>query len=362
MTNKLRRIVIMAGGTGGHVFPGLAVAKQLRANGVEVHWLGTQKGIEATVVPAAGFPIHFVSVSGLRGKSMRENLFAPLRLTKAITQSMRILRRLKPDVVLGMGGFVSGPGGIASWLLRYPLVIHEQNAKPGMTNEWLAHLAKKVLTGFPNTFTGRQSRVEVVGNPVREEITQIVSPAERAKGYNRPLNLLVLGGSLGATAINEMVPQALERISSDMRPFVYHQSGERHFADAVAHYEQAGVAADVVPFIKEMDKAYAWADIVICRAGALTIAELCTVGVGAILIPYPYAAGDHQTVNANYMAKHGAGLLIQQSELTAESLGDVLQQFIELPKRCYAMAQAAYALREVDATERVLTICEEVCH
>lgn len=355
--NKLQRVLIMAGGTGGHIFPGLAIAKRLQKNGIEVVWMGTRQGQEAKLVSAASIPIHFISISGVRGKGMKDILLAPWRLTAAIWQSLHIIRKLKPDVVLGMGGFVSGPGGIACWLLRRNLIIHEQNAKPGTTNRWLARLAKKVMEGFPDTFNKRQN-VEMTGNPVRQEISSIAAPALRFQGRPRPLHLLVLGGSSGAAAINRLVPEALAKLSD--RPEVRHQTGEKHIADTMAAYQQAGVSAEVLPFINEMDRAYLWADIVLCRAGASTVAELCAVGLGAILVPFPYAIDDHQTANANFMAKDGAALLLQERDLTADKLAGILREFITSPGRCETMAQAAYQLRRVDAADKVLTICEEV--
>lgn len=349
---SLKRVLIMAGGTGGHVFPGLAVAKRLRAEGVDVHWLGTQQGLEAKLVPEAGIDLHFITISGVRGKGIKNLLLAPPRLLIAIFQAIRLISKLKPDIVLGMGGFASGPGGIASWLLGRPLVIHEQNAKPGTTNKWLAKVAKKVLEGFPNTFSNRQ-HVVTVGNPVRSEILEMAFPN---RGKNARLALLVVGGSLGATAINQLLPKALAMLPEAIRPEVYHQTGEKHYLDTVTAYERAGVSAKIVPFIKEMHEAYAWADMVVCRSGALTVAELCAAGLGAVLVPFPYAIDDHQTANANFMAAQGAALLVQQSALTADKLADILQEFIQSPARCQMMADAAYQLRMPDATQKVLSV------
>lgn len=359
--SKLQKVLIMAGGTGGHVFPGLAVAKQLREEGVEVHWLGTQKGLESRIIPESSFPLHIVSIGGLRGKGLKDILLAPFRLIYALSQSLRILHQLKPDVVLGMGGFVSGPGGIASWLLRYPLIIHEQNAKVGMTNKYLSLFATKVLQGFPGTFSS-QNKVLTTGNPVRKEIAEILAPEDRLTTREKPLRLLVVGGSLGASAINELLPKALAKLPEEARPLVRHQTGERHFDETVNAYAAAGVQAEVTAFITNMDQAYMWADLVLCRAGALTIAELCAAGLGSILIPYPHAADDHQTANANFLVKNNAALLIQQSVLTEDGLATILKQLSESPTQRVAMAQAAYGLRRVDATTKVLEICGEVCH
>ncbi len=351
--SNLQRVLIMAGGTGGHVFPGLAIAKRLQEEGIHVDWLGTRKGLEAKLVDQAGIALHFISISGIRGKGLSGILLAPGRVTIALIQAWRIIRRLKPDVVIGMGGFVSGPGGIASWLQKCPLIIHEQNAKPGTTNKWLSRIAKKILEGFPNTFATKLN-VITVGNPLRKEMITLPPPMRHNK------SLLVLGGSLGAAAINQLLPKALAHIPKEQRPEVYHQTGEKHFAETVAAYHAAGINAKIVPFIHEMDKAYRWADLVVSRSGALTVAELCAAGIGAILVPFPYAIDDHQTANANFMAASGAALLIQQSALTEEKLAAILQELIAAPTRCQDMAQAAYQLRKVDATEKIVSICKEM--
>lgn len=354
--SQLQRVLIMAGGTGGHVFPGLAVAERLRDEGIEVNWLGTRNGLEAKLVPNAGIPLHFISISGIRGKGILPILLAPVRLTIAICQAARVIRQFKPDVIIGMGGFASGPGGLASWLLRCPLIIHEQNAKPGTTNKWLARVAKNVLEGFPNTFAKRHN-VTTVGNPVRKEIIALPSPH---RGNKPCITLLVLGGSLGAAAINQLLPKALAKLPDANRLEIYHQTGEKHHADTVLAYQQAGIHAKIVPFIKEMDAAYNWADLVLCRSGALTIAELCAAGLGAILVPFPYAIDDHQTANANYMTTQGAALMVQQADLTEDKLATLLQEFIQSSERCQKMAEAAYQLRKTDATDKVLAVCKQV--
>lgn len=357
---KLKKALIMAGGTGGHVFPGLAVAKRMREAGVDVHWLGTQAGIEARIVPEAGIPVHFISISGVRGKRLKSILLAPFRLLSAVKQSLQIIREIQPDMVLGMGGFASGPGGIAAWLLRKPLVIHEQNAKAGLTNSWLAKVAKKVLEGFPHTFK-KNSNIITVGNPVRDEIAHLSPPEARFQDVKTPLRLLVLGGSLGAQAINDLLPQAVAKLSATERPSVVHQTGEKHFAKTETAYRAAGVTAEILPFIREMDKAYSSADLVLCRSGALTVAELCAAGLGAILVPFPHAVDDHQTANGNFMVAGGAAILIQQKDLTVDTLAALLKDFYSSREKCKAMAKAAYALRRVDATEKVFTICQEIC-
>jgi len=356
--NNVKSILIMAGGTGGHVFPALAVAKSFRERGITVNWLGTRKGLEAKIVPEAGFPIHYIDISGLRGKSLKGSLGIPWRLTKAIFQAQKVIRHLQPDAVLGMGGFVSGPGGIASWLMGKKLVIHEQNAKPGLTNRWLAKIAARILEGFPNTFLKRE-HVVTTGNPVRQEIAELPAPAIRLTKESRQVPcLLVLGGSLGAQAINELLPRVLAKMPESTRPAVYHQTGEKHIHDTIQAYTKAGVSAKIVPFIDAMDKAYAWADIVLCRAGALTIAELCAAGVGAILVPFPYAVDDHQTANAQYMAQHDAALIIQQAVLSEELLENILNDLCHSRDKRLRMAEAAYDLRKIDAVEKV---CKEIC-
>ncbi len=373
MAKTLKTVLIMAGGTGGHVFPGLAVARQLRNEGIAVHWLGTQKGLESRVVPEAGFPIHYISISGLRGKGIKDLIMAPFRLCVALFQAMTIIRQIKPDVVLGMGGFVSGPGGIASWLLRKPIIIHEQNAKAGMTNTWLSYAAKKVLEGFPGTFK-KQDKVHTIGNPVRIEIVNTLAPGQRFQNRKNPSRLLVLGGSHGAQAINELLPQALAKLPEHERPFVLHQTGEKHIEKTRAAYASAGITVvenhqptffagarvELVPFIQEMHKAYEAADLVLCRAGALTVAELCAAGIGAILVPFPYAVDDHQTANANFMVGQNAAILVQQRDLTVDKLAGLLKEFSLSNEKRIAMAEAAYALRHTDATEKVVMACYDV--
>jgi len=356
---KLKRALIMAGGTGGHVYPGLAVALGLREQAIEVHWLGTRQGLEAHVVPAANIPLHFISIQGLRGKGWRALLRAPWRFTVALVQAIHCIRTIRPDVVIGMGGFVSGPGGVASFLLGKKLIIHEQNAKPGLTNQWLAVLARKVLEGFPNTFT-QSRKVVTTGNPVRKEIAALASPSTRSLSSG-PLHLLVVGGSLGAQAINQLLPQALATLPAAERPIVWHQTGEKHYLETLNAYTALGVNARIVPFITAMDQAYSWADMVLCRAGALTIAELCAAGLGAILVPYPHAVDDHQTANANFMVRKQAALVVQQAQLTKEMLASLLYDFYVSAEKRLQMATAAYQLRRVDATESILNICKEVC-
>ncbi len=355
----LKRVLIMAGGTGGHVFPGLAVARQLNANGVEVHWLGTSSGLEARLVPAENIPLHIVNVQGLRGKGIRKLLSAPLRLAFALRQSLSVINKIKPDVVMGMGGFVSGPGGLASWLASRPLIIHEQNAKAGLTNKVLAHFARRVLEGFPDAFR-QQAKVMAVGNPVRSEMEAFAPPHQRFQTKKTPFRLLIIGGSLGAQGLNDIVPRALALLKEEERPEVWHQTGEKHLAAAQQTYAELGVKAKLMPFIDDMPAAYQFADMVLCRAGASTIAELCTVGLGAILVPYPFAVDDHQTANADFMVKNGAARCIQQSALTDTLLADIIREFSAAPEKRLAMAEAAYQLRMPDVAARIYQILCEV--
>lgn len=351
-----RPILIMAGGTGGHVFPALAVARELRARGAPVVWLGTHRGLEARVVPEAGFPMEWVKVSGLRGKGVLKWFQAPFMLTLALWQALGVLWRVRPLAVLGMGGFVTGPGGLMAWLTRRPLLIHEQNSVAGLTNRLLAPLACRVMEAFP----GSLPRALHTGNPVREEIAALPVPAERFAGRQGALRLLVLGGSLGAQVLNEVVPAALARIAPGERPEVWHQTGSRNLEAGRRAYQEAGVTARVEPFLEDMAAAYGWADLVVCRAGALTIAELAAAGVGAVLVPYPHAVDDHQTGNARYLVEQGAARLIPQSELTATALGKVLDEFIHRPERLRDMAGRARALARPVAARQVADLCLEV--
>lgn len=357
MTTK-KCVLIMAGGTGGHVFPGLAVAHYFREQGVSVHWLGTQQGLESRLVPEAGFPFHLISINGLRGKGFKALLFAPFKIFSAIREACQIMRQTKPDLILGMGGFVSGPGGVAAWLMKLPLIIHEQNAKAGLTNRILSKLASKVLEGFPNVFKA-QAKVIPVGNPVRLEIENLPGPEKRFSVPREPFRLLVLGGSLGAQALNKLVPEALSLLKENERPTVVHQTGEKHFESARNSYNNKELQVNLTPFIKDMADAYNWADVVLCRAGALTVAELCAAGLGAIFVPFPHAVDDHQTANADFMVKHKAAICVQQSDLTPERLADILKR-VRVPTQRIAMAQSAYQLRQVKVAEKIYAICQEV--
>ena len=355
-------ILIMAGGTGGHVFPALAVARYLRDAGVEVVWLGTRRGLEARVVPEAGFPIEYISISGLRGKGMLGWLLAPAHLSIALWQASKVCRRCRPGAVLGLGGFVTGPGGLAAWLLRRPLVIHEQNAIAGLTNRLLSHLAQRVLEAFPGSFSAA-IKTEHTGNPVRADIAALPLPARRIGEHEGPCRLLVIGGSLGAQALNEIVPQALALLPAEDRPLVWHQAGQHKDETTDKNYIAAAVEGRVEPFIADMAEAYGWADLVICRAGALTVSELAAAGLGAILVPYPHAVDDHQTRNALYLTEAGAARLLLQAELTPVALAEVLRELLRGGREgLVKMASAARALAKPAATQRVAEICQEVMH
>ncbi len=355
-----RTVLIMAGGTGGHVFPALAAAEEMVRLGLRVQWLGTVRGIEADLVPRAGIPMHYVCVSGVRGKGWKSQITAPFQIVRAVWQSLRLLKKLKPECVLGMGGFVSGPGGLAAWLLRMPLVIHEQNAVAGTTNRLLGVVAGRVLSGYPNAFDGVTSRV--IGNPVRKAISQLPAPEIRWAGRTGPMRLLVLGGSLGARPINDAVPAAIAAMPAALRPEIRHQTGRLHAGDVAANYQQLGIAAQIEPFIEDMAAAYAWADLVLCRAGALTIAELAAAGVGSILVPLPHAIDDHQTANARWLTDRRAGILLRQDEMSPEVLAQQLTELAAQPQELLAWARAARALAKPDAAAQVVQCCLEVAH
>jgi UDP-N-acetylglucosamine--N-acetylmuramyl-(pentapeptide) pyrophosphoryl-undecaprenol N-acetylglucosamine transferase len=351
--------LIMAGGTGGHVFPALALARELRSRSWQVVWLGTERGLESRVVPAEHIPIEWLSVSGLRGKGARVWFTAPLRLTRALLQALAVIRRRQPTLVVGLGGFVAGPGGVAAWLLRRPLLIHEQNAVAGFTNRCLARLARRVLTAFPGSFpTGVHA--QAVGNPVRHEIARLPPPAQRFALHVGALRVLVLGGSQGAARLNALVPFALARLTGRVSLDVRHQCGERWLEAARRNYAEAGVSARLHSFIDDMAEAYGWADVVICRSGALTVSELAAAGLGAILVPFPAATDDHQSHNAAVLASAGAALLLPERELSAERLADELDRLCGGRGRLLAMAEAARALAKPHAAEQLADACVEL--
>jgi UDP-N-acetylglucosamine--N-acetylmuramyl-(pentapeptide) pyrophosphoryl-undecaprenol N-acetylglucosamine transferase len=349
-------VLIMAGGTGGHIFPGLAVAECLRAQGVPVVWLGAVGGMESKVVPAHAIELHSVAVGGLRGKGWRTRALAPLMLLRALFASITILQKIKPRSVLSMGGYVAGPGGLAAWLLRRPLLVHEQNRVAGFTNRRLAGMARRVLTGFADALPN----AEWVGNPVRASIASLADPAQRIGTRSDTPRLLVLGGSLGARALNLSVPQALAQLPMADRPQVLHQCGSRGLDEARDAYAKAGVDAQVVAFIDDMAGSYAWADLAVCRAGALTLAELTAAGLGALLVPYPHAVDDHQTHNAEALVAVGAAELIQERDLDAQQLAQRLATLLHDRARVTAMAVAARSLAKPDAAQVIARACMEV--
>ncbi len=348
-----RKIIVMAGGTGGHVFPALSVAAELQARGAAVEWLGTARGIEAELVPAADIQLHCLTIEGVRGKGLLTLVKAPFLLLGAVWQAMQVIRTSGADAVLGLGGFASGPGGIAARLLGKPLVIHEQNAVAGTTNRWLSKVANVVLEAFP----GCLPEAVHVGNPVRPEIAGV---RELECGAERPMHLLVLGGSLGALALNQTVPAALAQLPADERPMVRHQTGKRHIAVTEEAYRQAGVEAQVEAFIEDMAAAYEWADVVICRSGALTVSELTLAGRGALLVPFPFAIDDHQTRNAEWLVNNSAGVLMPQSDMNKEKLAEFIVSVSKDRQQLQTMGRNAKALAMPNAASDVADYCQQV--
>ncbi|KAG0187574.1 hypothetical protein DFQ28_006113 [Apophysomyces sp. BC1034] len=345
----------MAGGTGGHVFPGLAVAQRMQARGWRIVWLGNPNGMEATLVPKYGIAVEFVRFGGVRGKGMATKLRLPLNLLRACVQSRAVLSRVRPDVVLGMGGYITFPAGLMAALARIPLVLHEQNSIAGLANKLLAKLARRVLVAFPDALPGAQW----TGNPIRADLAAVAPPDERYAARSGPLRVLVVGGSLGAAALNETVPRALALLDPARRPRVVHQAGAKHIDALHAHYAHAGLAdgdgVELVSFIDDMARAYSQADLVICRAGAMTVSEIAAVGVAALFVPFPFAVDDHQRTNAAFLVSHRAASVVQQNELSAEKLAD----WIGSQTRA-SLAQIATRARELakpDAAERVAQVC-----
>ncbi|WP_297795528.1 undecaprenyldiphospho-muramoylpentapeptide beta-N-acetylglucosaminyltransferase [uncultured Marinobacter sp.] len=360
MSDK-RRFLMMAGGTGGHVFPALATARSLQEKGHEVFWLGSAGGMEERLIGETDIPLSLIHISGLRGKGGLALLLAPFRLMRGLGEAFTVVRRIRPDCVVGMGGFVTGPGGVAAWLNRIPLVIHEQNAVAGMTNRLLVRFAETVLEAFPDSF-GAKVVTRCTGNPVRQDLAKLAVPEERMAKREGPLHLLVVGGSLGAQVFNQQVPEALAKLEEADRPVVRHQCGEKHVDAARDAYEQHGVEASVEPFIKDMAEAYSWADLVLCRSGALTVSELCVAGLGAILVPFPHAVDDHQTRNGQRMVNAQAAVLVPQSKLNPGSLAETLRDLARDRSRVLNMAKAARSLARPDATERVVNYCLEAAN
>lgn len=350
--------MVMAGGTGGHVFPALAVAEWLRRQGCRITWLGSVRSMESRLIPEYGYPLEQIEVSGLRGAGLKRRLLSPLLVLRALWQALEVLRRTRPNLVLGMGGFVTGPGGAVARLLGIPLVIQEQNALPGLTNRLLARVATRVFEAFPGSFGGR-FHAETSGNPVRREIVELPAPASRFAGRDGPLRLLVVGGSLGARAINRAIPEALSLMDAAERPVVRHQAGEKLLDETLGYYRSLAVEAEVKAFEKEMATAYAWADLMICRAGALTVSELAAAGLGAVLIPYPHAVDDHQTHNARYLADAGAARLLPQTVLSGACLAELLRSFASDRAGLLRMAESARRLAVPEAAATVGRACLE---
>lgn len=352
MTQKCA--LVMAGGTGGHIFPGLAVAEALREAGWRVHWLGAPDSMESQLVPPRGFAFEAVAFGGVRGKGLATLAFLPLKLLRAFWQSLQVVRRVQPDVVLGLGGYITFPGGMMASLWGKPLVLHEQNSVAGLANKVLAQVADRVFTAFPGVFKTGQW----VGNPLRQGFTQQATPAERFAGRTGPLRVLVVGGSLGAKALNDIVPQALALMPEASRPQVIHQSGAKQIEALRANYAAAGVQAELTPFIDDTATAFAQADLVICRAGASTVTELAAVGVAALFVPFPFAVDDHQTTNAQFLVAHGGGWLVPQAELTAQNLAERLTALSR--DTLQDVAQKAHAQKKTNATREVVMACEEL--
>ena len=352
-------VLITAGGTGGHVYPGLAVARALLDQGIPVVWMGTEKGLEARVIPEAGIHMVYLSVSGLRGKGILSLLKAPLELSKAMLQSFMIIRKVKPAAVLGMGGFVAGPGGLMAALMGIPVVIHEQNAIPGLTNKILSKFSRKVLEGFPGTFSN-QAKAVGIGNPVRQDIAALEIPLKRLGDRWGRVNLLIFGGSLGAQALNEVVPMALSEVPLDKLPNVRHQAGKGKDEATRKLYQKLGVDAKVTAYIEDMAEAYEWADLVICRSGALTVAEIAAAGLASIMVPYPYAVDDHQTANAKYLSNEEASILMPQDDMTKETLSELLEELCSNRDKLIEMSFRARALAKPEATVDAAAICAEM--
>ncbi|MDB5752670.1 MAG: murG [Ramlibacter sp.] len=344
--------LVMAGGTGGHIFPGLAVAEALRERGWRVHWLGAPGSMEAQLVPPRGIPLETIAFGGVRGKGPLTLVLLPLRLLRAFWQSIQVVRRVKPDVLVGLGGYITFPGAMMGVLLGKPLVLHEQNSVAGMANKVLAGVADRVYSAFPDVV----AKGEWIGNPLRAAFLNQPPPEQRFAGRSGPLKLLVVGGSLGAKALNDIVPQALARIPAAQRPHVVHQSGARQIEELRANYAAAGVEADLTPFIDDTASAFAQADLVICRAGASTVTELAAVGAAALFVPFPFAVDDHQTTNARFLVDAGGGWLVQQRELTPDTVATMLitLQRDELLRR----AVAARKMQKTQATEQMVAACE----
>ena len=350
-------VLIMAGGTGGHIFPGLAVADALRQQNIPVRWLGAQGGMETRKVPEAGIELDVVAITGLRGKGVMRWIRMPLLLLKAVRQARKLLEANRPDCAISFGGYVAAPGGIAAWTKGIPLLVHEQNRIPGLTNRLLTHFSRKILQGFPGTFP-QNLQAEDSGNPVRSDVAAIEEPQSRLGGRSGPVRILITGGSQGAQVLNQVVPAALALLTN-VAVEIRHQAGGKRLDEALEAYAEAGVSAEVQPFIDDMADAYAWADLVICRSGALTVAELAAAGIGALLVPYAYAVDDHQTRNAEYLSSAGAAIILPQATLDADAVAAALAPLISDRKVLLSMALAARSMALPNAAEKVVAACSE---
>jgi UDP-N-acetylglucosamine--N-acetylmuramyl-(pentapeptide) pyrophosphoryl-undecaprenol N-acetylglucosamine transferase len=359
-----KTLLVMAGGTGGHIFPGLAVADELKAKGWKIHWLGTAERMEAKIVPQHGYEISFINISGLRNKKLLALLAIPFKLLQSLLQARRVIKAVQPDVVIGMGGYASGPGGVAAWLGKVPLIVHEQNAAAGLSNRLLARIANKVCCAFPNAFT-HEIDAEVVGNPLRSSIGQQDTVLEQSQSNEKKTkNILIVGGSLGAQALNEVMPASFASLLTQDDSFsIWHQTGESKQAQVIASYLEQGVSEDkikITEFIKDMGYAYQWADVVICRAGALTVSELAMAATPAIFVPLPHAVDDHQTKNALYLVNRDAAKLLPQRELNKEKVTGLITALFDDPETLPKMAKAANAAANGDASKKVAELCQQL--
>ena len=358
MKQSGRGVLIMAGGTGGHIFPGLAVADVLRQRQIPVRWLGAEGGMEARAVPNAGIELDLVAITGLRGKGLMRWIRMPLMLMRAVWQARRLLEANRPGCAVSFGGYAAAPGGIAAWTKGIPVLVHEQNRIPGLTNRLLTRFARKILQGFPGTFPQEMSAIDS-GNPVRRDVAAIAEPQIRLAGRSGPVRVLITGGSQGAQVLNRVVPAALHLLASSVDMEIRHQAGAKRVDEALEAYAAAAVDAEVQPFISDMAEAYSWADLVICRSGALTVAELAAAGVASVLVPFAYAVDDHQTRNAEYLAEAGAAVILPQSSLDPQILATALNPLLCDRTKLLSMAIAARNKALPDAAEKVVEACRE---
>lgn len=352
----MKKVLILAAGTGGHIFPALAIAKVLQEQSVEVAWIGTPQGLESKLLASESIPLYKISVQGLRGKGIKRCLLGSLQMIRAFFQSLGIIHRFKPDVVLAMGGFACGPSGVAAWTLRKKLILHEQNAIAGLTNKMLAPFATKILTGFPVLKGFPASKCQYVGNPIRSSIENVAAPEARFQNRTGPIRLLIFGGSQGATSFNQEIPQAIAQLPQALRPEIWHQSGGQYYDQTVQAYQQAQVEAKITPFIEDMVEAYKWADLVICRSGASSVAELSAIGLAAILIPYPYHKDEQQKYNAEFLVEHHAAILLMHQYLLEGQLVSVLSDLLSSREKLLSMAKAGRMLRKVQVAEAIVRL------